>query len=160
MTNLSPTPCLHRHPIPRPMASPSTSTIPSPPGRTITLLRILPDDFHSSPSPNQAAISTQSPGTKKYTFPLNPDPSGKLKGCPSYAVLSYTRPIPNPEPKHAQTQATPRPPYAFQMQSPKHCTTSEPREPPTRVSRGLSGWTVCARSSSPRRTWTQTRART
>lgn len=87
------------------MASSSISKDPLPPGRTITLLRILPEGPNHDPGAGQAQASTPFPGTRKYTFPLNPDPSGTLKGCPSYAVLSYTRPRPSPEPKPAQPTA-------------------------------------------------------
>lgn len=103
MSNSKPAPCLHPRPTPRPRASPSPSKVPSPPGRTITLLRILPDESNHNSGAAQTQTSTQFPGTRKYTFPLNPDPSGQLKGCPSYAVLSYTRPRPSPEPKPTQT---------------------------------------------------------
>lgn len=85
------------------MASSSISKIPSPPRRTITLLRILPEGPNHDPGAGQAQASTQFPSTREYTFPLNPDPSERLKGCPSYTVLSYTRPRPSLEPNSVQT---------------------------------------------------------
>lgn len=115
------------------MASPSISTIPSRPGRTINLLRILPDNHNSGAGQTQP--STLFPGTRKYTFSLNPDPSGKLKGCPSYAVLSYTRPRPNLEPKSAQPTPIPATPPTIPeaiTQALQHILTSRathPRQP-------------------------------